>query len=300
MTPDDMTAGDLPLGDVPSGDRAADADRRPRSGLAAVSGLLACPVCGAALAMDAARLACASGHSFDIARQGHVNLLGRAAPANADTAGMVAARERFLGGGWYDPIAAALARRLRLSRRVLDAGGGSGFYLSRVLDAAPDAVGLLTDVSPYAARRAARAHPRLGAVVADTWAGLPVRASSVDAVMCVFAPRNPSEFARVLRQGGLLAVVTPNPGHLASARVGLGLLGLESDKLAKVQRSLAGAFEPVISERITAPLDLDADAARDLVAMGPNAFHEHGEVTGGLHTDLDVQLSLFRRPIQRG
>lgn len=266
-------------------------------GLAGTAALLACPVCHAPLELDAGRLSCREGHSFDVARQGHVNLLGRAAPANADTADMVDARERFLGRGFYDPIAAALGRRLGRQHRIVDAGGGSGFYLSRVLDAGTSSVGLLTDVSPAACRRAAKAHPRLGAVVADTWAGLPVRSSVADAVMCVFAPRNAAEFARVLRQGGLLAVVTPNPGHLASARAGLGLLGLEPDKLTKVQRTFAGMFEPIASERITAPLDLDADALRDLVDMGPNAFHGHADITSGLSTELDVQLSLFRRPL---
>lgn len=269
-------------------------------GLQAVTPMLACPVCSASMTLDDARLVCEAGHSFDLAKQGHVNLLGRAAPANADTVEMVAARDRFLGAGHYDPIADELAARLRRSHRIVDAGGGSGFYLSRVLDAAPGAVGLLTDVSVAAARRAARAHPRIGAVVADTWAGLPVRDGATDAVMCVFAPRNADEFARVLRRGGLLAVVTPNPGHLAEARESLGLLGLEHDKLAKVQRTFSGSFEPVARIAITRLLDLDAGALADLVAMGPNAFHGRrsaSDLPERTRVSLDVTLSLFRRPV---
>lgn len=263
--------------------------------------LLACPTCGQPLAADepdAPRvLRCRAGHSFDVARQGHVNLLGHAAPANADTAEMLAARERFLDAGHYAPIADALARRLAGCRRVIEVGAGTGHYLARVLDANPDAVGLATDVSPFAARRAARAHARMGAVVADTWAGLPVRSSAADALLCVFAPRNPAEFARVVAQGGLLLVVTPNPGHLAQARESLGLLGLEDDKLAKLNRSLVGAFEPVATLRLHWTMQLGADALADLVAMGPNAFHEHAQVADGMAVDADVQLSIFRRPV---
>ena len=54
---------------------------------------------------------------------------------------------------------------------MLDLGGGTGHHLAAVLDRAPDAVGVVLDSSAYAARRAARAHPRALAVVADSWAG---------------------------------------------------------------------------------------------------------------------------------
>ena len=75
-------------------------------------------------------------------------------------------------------------RRRRTGRRgpgqpdpgalVLDAGTGTGCYLAGVLDALPAATGLGLDVSKPALRRAARAHPRAGAVLADLWRPLPV------------------------------------------------------------------------------------------------------------------------------
>lgn len=266
----------------------------------AALGLLACPHCTSPLSQEEGSLACRQGHRFDIARQGHVNLLGRAAPQNADTAEMVAARARFLAAGHYEPIATALARRVSGARRIVEVGAGTGWYLGRLLDAAPQAVGLATDVSPMAARRAARAHERAGSVVADTWAGLPVRAGVADVLSCVFAPRNAAEFTRITAQGGLLLVVTPNAGHLLQAREALGLLGLEADKLAKVQRQFAGAFEPIGTQRVTWRMDLSAESLADLVAMGPNAFHEHEPVREGMRVDADVQVSIFRKPVHRG
>ena len=62
--------------------------------LDAARGLLACPVCAGALDVAERPVRCRSAHSFDVARQGYVNLLGSTPPANADTAAMVAARER--------------------------------------------------------------------------------------------------------------------------------------------------------------------------------------------------------------
>ncbi|WP_342371936.1 methyltransferase domain-containing protein [Propioniciclava soli] len=261
----------------------------------AARGLLACPVCAAPLDVAARPVRCPAGHSFDVARQGYVNLAGAAPPANADTAPMVDARARVLASGAFDAVDAALARRLRGSRVVLDAGGGTGHHLARLLDAAPDARGVNLDVSVPAARRAARAHARLASVVADTWGTLPLLSRRFDAVLCVFAPRNMAEFARVLGDGGLLVVVTPDPEHLASVRERHGLLGIEPDKDDRLLRAASARFTPVARERVRVPLAASPALVADLIGMGPNAFHGAPTAVDALDTEVAVSVWLFRR-----
>ncbi|WP_434742836.1 putative RNA methyltransferase [Micromonospora sp. SH-82] len=74
---------------------------------------LRCPVCAEPLtevtAGTARMLRCPSRHSFDVARQGYVNLLTGRAPHVGDTSEMVAARDDFLAAGHYEPLSAALA-----------------------------------------------------------------------------------------------------------------------------------------------------------------------------------------------
>lgn len=245
--------------------------------------VLRCPVCAAELGLVGRTVRCGAGHAYDLARQGYLNLLGRGAPANADTAAMVAARTRFLSSGAYDLLAGAIAATVRagLPRgpiTVLDAGAGPGHHLARVLEATSGR-GLALDVSVPAARQAARAHPRIGSVVADTWQPLPVRDSRVDAVLCVFAPRHPAEFARVLRPGGQLVTVTPEPGHLVELRTALGLLTVEEGKGERLAGTLGGHFELESTRPYAASLSLGAAALADLVQMGPNGFHlERAEI----------------------
>jgi len=195
--------------------------------------VLACPVCAAPLTAgpDAAALGCREGHLFDRARQGHVSLLppGHRAPSG-DSAGMVADRVAFLEAGHYAGLTGALADAVGTAATLLDLGGGTGHHLAGVLDRLPDAVGVVLDSSRYAARRAARAHPRAVSVVADTWARLPVADAAVDRVVVVFAPRNGPEIARVLRPGGRLVVVTPAADHLTELIEPLGLLRVDPDK----------------------------------------------------------------------
>lgn len=212
-------------------------------------------------------------HSFDIARQGYVNLLGHAAPANADTVEMLSARDRFLSVGHYGPITDAVAAAVPHARRLVEVGAGTGHHLAGVLDQLPAAQGLATDVSVPACRRAAKAHPRMASVVADTWAGLPVRDGSADAVLCIFAPRNPAEFARVLSPAGVLVVVLPLPDHLQELRRAHGLIDVGDEKLERLMTSAEGHLECIDHSEISYDLDLTEQQATDLVAMGPNAFH---------------------------
>ncbi|KAB8160204.1 methyltransferase type 11 [Streptomyces sp. 3MP-14] len=246
---------------------------------------LRCPVCGAGLGPAERAARCPAGHSFDLARQGYLGLAGGqgggagagAGAANADSAAMVEARSAFLGAGHYAPLTSALAR---LAGQLappdglsLDAGGGTGHHLAGVLDALPGAVGLTLDVSRFALRRAARAHPRMGAASADVWRGLPVRTGAFNLLLNVFAPRNGAEFHRALTPGGALLVVTPGPEHLSELRAARGLLAVDPAKEKRLRHALAGHFVQEAEERLTFGLRLTADEARDLVAMGPNAHH---------------------------
>ncbi|WP_030329038.1 putative RNA methyltransferase [Micromonospora parva] len=295
---------------------------------------LRCPVCGEPLAETTAgtarALRCPRRHSFDIARQGYVNLLAGRAPHSGDTAEMVAARADFLAAGHYDVISAALAAAAtdavgRLlattatrprptppaphpptdttvsgqSRRtdggaaeqttaavraepasdvdayplVVDAGAGTGRYLGAVLAALPDAVGLALDVSKPALRRAARAHPRAAAALADTWQRLPLADASTAVLLNVFAPRNGAEFHRVLDPAGTLLVVTPDTDHLAELVDALDLLRVDPDKADRVTGSLGGHFTPAGSAVHRAQLTLTRPEAASLVGMGPSAWH---------------------------
>jgi len=229
--------------------------------------LLACPLCAGDLGLADGSLRCPAGHSFDIARQGYVNLLaGDARPGTADSADMVQARADFLGAGHYAPLAAVLASRCH--GRVVDAGAGTGYYLSAALAEAE--IGLALDISKFAARRAVRAHPRLGAVVADLWRDLPVRTGAADVLLNVFAPRNGSEFHRVLAPSGTLIVVTPTSKHLASVVQALGLVTVDARKESRVADSLGEAFALADREVVEIPLSLNPDEVMTLVGMGPS------------------------------
>src|SRR4051812_8264823 len=245
--------------------------------LADVVDLLRCPVCGDALGEAGGALRCAAGHSFDIARQGYVNLV----PGRADTPEMVEARDAFLRAGHFRPLSTALAEEAKVVERgvVLDVGAGTGHHLAAVLDALPGARGIAVDASPAALRRAARAHERAAAIGADAWKPLPLRDGLASIVLSVFAPRNASEMARVLAprkgaaHGGALIAVTPTTRHLHELVGPLGLLSVPDDKVDRLDAQLAGHLELAERRRVEHAMFLTRDECAQLVRMGPSAWH---------------------------
>lgn len=224
--------------------------------------LLRCPHCRERLTEADSALRCPNGHSFDIARQGYVNLV----PAPGDTAAMVSAREGFLGAGHLDFIP------LELRGVVVDAGSGPGHYLSGV-DAA-----IALDSSVAALRRAARVATAVGC---DLWKELPLRGGVADTVLSVFSPRNAAEFARILRPEGRLITVTPAADHLAELIDHLGLLSVDPDKADRLQAKLTGLFTEEGREGHRRTLELSHADALAAARMGPSAWHlDPGELEG--------------------
>lgn len=239
--------------------------------LADVLPYLCCPHCAAELAATGGSLRCTSGHAFDVARQGYVNLLADKV-ATGDSAEMVAARDEFLSAGHYAPIVAAVVATCQGEGCVLDLGAGTGHYLAAVLDASPDRVGIALEIAKPALRRAARAHPRLGAVGADTWRRLPVRDGVVTLALNVFAPRNAAELARVLADDGALVVVSPTSAHLRELVSALDLLTVAADKASRVSASLPG-FVVSTQDNCAFTMSLTHEEVLALVGMGPSAWH---------------------------
>lgn len=261
---------------------------------------LRCPICAAPLAAGERVFACASGHSFDRARQGYVNLL-RPTRLRGDSAEMLQARRRFLDAGWYAPLAETLAEMVGAwlaqespaipdaARALVDLGCGEGFYLRRLaqsqastlaaqgwrlygLDLSRDAIRMAAGRAAQVARQPGTPpSPPVTWVVASARDRLPFADAGVGALLNIFAPRVAEEFARVVAPGGLLVVVTPLAEHLAEARAALPwLLSPQPDKDDRLRATLEGDFALVEARPAQFTQALDADALADLGAMTPH------------------------------
>ena len=80
--------------------------------------MLICPVCGNALTLQERVFRCESGHAFDQAKEGYVNLLRTSKPGDAMGDDKLSARSRrdFLNRGYFAPLRDALAAKFAGAR----------------------------------------------------------------------------------------------------------------------------------------------------------------------------------------
>ena len=270
--------------------------------------LLRCPVCGLALRRADRTWRCEVGHVFDIARQGYVNLLAGRAAHTGDTAAMLDARSAVLAAGHLDVVTKGVIDALGgdlPDGAIVEAGAGTAHHLAGAVRALPSRSAIAMDASVAAAKRAAAADPsRITSVVADVWQDWPLLDDVAAAVLCIFAPRNLPETARVLVPGGRLVVVTPAQDHLQELRAVLGLIEIEAGKQERLTESAARHLDLIDRSVIRATRTVDRATACAIAAMGPSGFHlddvvlrrRADRLSAQTEITLAVTLTRFVRP----
>ena len=277
-----------------------------------------CPLDGLAFAAAAGSVRCAAGHSFDLAREGYLNLLPvqhKASRDPGDSRAMVEARQRVLAGGHFAPVSAALVEEVLAALAiglaepdpiVLDAGCGEGWYLAQLAQAfaarsdAPRPAWCGIDISRWAIRAAARRGLDAAWAVASN-RQLPLAPQRVDLLLSLFGFPVWPAFARVQAASGAVLLAEPGPAHLRELRNIIYPRVIE-----RAPPSHAAAAEcgyRVTRERTLYCTTLLPSAARiaDLLTMTP---HAHRAPAAGqaalagieiLEVSIDVVFRLFRR-----
>jgi 23S rRNA (guanine745-N1)-methyltransferase len=222
--------------------------------------MLACPVCGEVLTLGAAAATCSNEHAFDRARSGYLNLLLTKRSAEpGDSAAMLQSRRPFLQAGFYDTISsAANAAALeilanRTHAHVADVGCGEGFFTARLNRALADAISPAptcygVDISRPGVRMATSYDGEIHWIVASLH-HTPFLPHSLDVVLCMFAPIDPADARRIVRDDGALVTVTPGPDHLDGLRA---LLYTDVQPHSPTPALMTGdtRFEPAGSTRV--------------------------------------------------
>ena len=234
---------------------------------------LICPICGEKLNRADKSYVCPNRHSFDVARQGYVNLLTvqqKHSLNPGDTREQVLSRRAFLEAGFYAPILNTLietAKELGITGPILDVGCGEGYY-SAQLAAALNAELTGFDISKEAVRCAAAKYKGPTWLTA-TAAHIPVSDGSAQLVTSLFALTLPEEFARVLADGGYYFQVLAAQDHL------LGLKCIIYPELKLKEKDsvpdLPG-FELVKSIPIRFSFTVEGEQKQNLLSMTPHVF----------------------------
>jgi len=276
----------------------------------------ACPVCAASMALGGekgARLACPANHSFDIAREGYVNLLlpgSSRSKRPGHTREMLEARRTLFERGFFKPLldtmepelgAHTLAGDGTQPARVLDAGCGEGTVPSilRVGGVLPRAQFFGVDIAKDGIRAAAKLDPRILWSVTNVQRSLPFQSSSFSLLLNVLAPENAGEFHRVLAPGGVLLKVTSMPEHLIEFREAIYETPRDTRiDDAKAVEVLAPRFALHDRQRLTYTVPMDLKSTTALLDASPLTWKGKRAKVKALRsrglTSVTVDLSVLR------
>ncbi|MBU2955755.1 putative RNA methyltransferase [Marinobacter sp. F3R08] len=270
---------------------------------------LACPLDGCPLTPSDNTWRCENGHSFDVARQGYIHLLPvqkKRSLDPGDSKEMVAARQRFLGAGFYEKIADAVSEQALRSLpgdargSVLDAGSGEGYYLRHLTGSAGDrnlaTIGV--DISKWAVLAAAKKDKQTRWVVGSN-ANLPVMPESLDLVLCLFGFPVYSEFSRVLKSGGQVLQVDAGADHLRELRQ---IIYPELKPAGDNGASVPEGFRQLSSTVLRFPMTLpDRNSIADLLAMTPHLYRatSEGLAKAAELESLDLTVDLVFKRLEK-
>lgn len=258
-------------------------------------------------------------HAFDVARQGYVNLLPvqqKKSKVPGDSAASIAARQRFLAAGHYQPLQALIcqhiaqllaqdkagAESLKEDKQPinwLDIGCGEGYYTAAMAQTGMDNL-IAADISKpavIALAKASKAANRLwyqqhnepkdlqnntpnktAAIypLVTNAAHLPLAPRSLSGISSIFSPILPEAFAQALQDGGYLIIAKPDIGHLAGMREALFDSVREHDS-DKFLPALAPYFDLIATQHISCQLRLSAATLADLLTMTPYSYRARSE-----------------------
>lgn len=236
--------------------------------------MLICPVCSEKLTKTERLYTCENFHSFDMAKEGYVNLLTgkhKAGELIGDNRDMARARRTFLEKGYYDFLADALCDYIRQGDKLLDISCGEGYYTDYMRrKTGADVFGF--DISKEMIRLAAKKYKEVEFFVANI-AKIPVKSESVDVAVQICAPFSEKEFARILKKDGILLSVVPGKRHLWGLKELLYENPYENNEDTTEYEYLKKADCVTVKKTVTLP---GQDEIMSLFAMTPY-YYKTGE-----------------------
>jgi 23S rRNA (guanine745-N1)-methyltransferase len=272
---------------------------------------LICPVCKENLVRVTSDkcFRCANNHSFDISKQGYVNLLTNSQKSSnlpGDSKDMVQARRDFLSGGYYRELSDRLNKLIVGNNlnalNILDIGCGEGYYTNELIKFVKDQniqasfIGL--DISRDAIKFASSLNKEILWVVGNSHY-LPIKDSSVDCALSVFSPVKIPEIIRVLKGEGIFIRVLPGTNHLIQIRnIIYPNVILAEEKDLSIEYD---GLKLIDSIKVTYDISLDTEGLLELVRMTPHYWKTskaNKEVLNEIEkliVSIDMQIATFSK-----
>ena len=168
-----------------------------------------CPVCRKKLIKIDSTYKCENKHSFDIAKEGYINLYLHKSQRSGDNSDMIKARRDFLNKDYYKFLLDEINKLLDINDSLIDLACGEGYYTSKFIP--KDKIGI--ELSKTGLKIASK-NDKDTLYILSTIFNTPLPDKCADKVVTIFAPIAKQEIVRLLKDDGTFILVKPNTDHL--------------------------------------------------------------------------------------
>ncbi|MEG0250959.1 MAG: methyltransferase domain-containing protein [Peptostreptococcus sp.] len=237
-----------------------------------------CPICRSYLKLKEKSLKCENNHSFDIAKQGYINLLMNSKKQKLYDKSSFENRRLILENGFYDHILKEILLFLNNNsiNKVLDIGCGEGFYSNKISQLSSRALEIFAfDIAKDSIVLATKEDSDRSVkwFVSDL-ADLPIQNSSIDCILDIFSPANYNEFNRILKDDGFLLKIVPGENHLKEIRARVkDKLNKEDYSNKDVINCFEESFKIIDHKKVSASYKLSTEERHALIHMTPLLFN---------------------------
>jgi len=257
--------------------------------------IIKCPICNSRLNIVNNTLKCAENHSFDLAKQGYINLLvnkGSKNKIHGDSKEMLYARKLILSKGYYKEISCNLNTIINsfgIDNKVIDIGSGIGYYLDQLQKSNDKNTYYGIDISKEGIKEASRINKEISYVV-GTNNQLPFLDNSADIIYSIFSPINLEECLRVIKSKGHIITISPNQNHLGELKELVYEVIIEKDYL--VNDLFHSSIKKVDSKIIKKEITLNDYDLYQLFMMTPHYFKTPIKVKEKIKDIKEMKLTI--------
>ncbi|GAA0483525.1 methyltransferase domain-containing protein [Alkalibacterium indicireducens] len=188
------------------------------------------------------------------------------------TRDMLLSRQRLAESGLWAPLLDKIQSLIKHPEGVLlDIGCGEGSHSAYLKKNGYKGPIISFDISKEGINLAAASHEDIFFLTADL-ARSPFASRQYDTLLNILSPSNYSEFDRLMRQGGQVIKVVPNPGYLKELRE----LQEESKRTysnVQVVEKFEEHYTHVRKESVVYTFQLPEELVEDFITMTPLGWH---------------------------
>ena len=234
--------------------------------------LFQCPVCSQAFeSVNNHQVICRDGHQFDLSKKGTLFLLQKSMKSEY-TRDMLLSRQRLAESGLWAPLLDKIQSLIKHPEGVLlDIGCGEGSHSAYLKKNGYKGPIISFDISKEGINLAAASHEDIFFLTADL-ARSPFASHQYDTLLNILSPSNYSEFDRLLKQGGQVIKVVPNPGYLKELRE-LQEESKQTYSNVQVVEKFEKHYTHVRKESVLYTFQLPEELVVDFVHMTPLGWH---------------------------